>query len=101
MVYGVGEVRLSDAKSGVETSIDASVLCAITNDPIPLNWDNAQICEIDAADLEKESSEATASFADLPPVAAKARSYDGWSKDLANWMYRNQGITLLKSPSSS
>jgi len=94
MLVGVGDVNLGDSQLGV------NVLCAITSDPVPVNWDSAQPCEIDVNDLEKESSESSAAFADLAPVAAKAKSYAGWTKDFGNWIYRTQSVTIFKSPSS-
>src|SRR6185436_11632613 len=100
MIYGVGEVLISDSKSGIDTTMTVRALCAITNDPICVNWDNAKDCDVDAGDLEKDPSETSAAFGELPSVAAKAKSFEGWSKDFANWMYRSQSLTLYKSPSS-
>ena len=99
MLYGEGEVHVSDTKSGVDTAIAAHSLCAITNDPIPVNWDNALTCEVETSDLEKEASESSAAFGELPSIAAKLKSYDNWSKDFANWMYRTQALTLFASSS--
>jgi len=100
MLYGVGEIHVSDTKKGLDTTIDAHALCAITTKPIPVSWDDAQACEIDANDLEKDPSELTASFGELPPIAMKAKSYEGWAKDFATWMYQNQAVTIFRSPSS-
>src|SRR4030095_8949781 len=72
MLLGVGEIHVSDTKKGLDTTIAAYALCAITTKPIPVNWDDAQACEIDASDLEKDPSDLTASFADLPPISMKA-----------------------------
>jgi hypothetical protein len=100
MLYGVGEVHVTDSKSGLDTATNVHALCVITNNPIPVNWDDAQACEIDESDLEKDPSESSAAFGDLPSIAAKAKSYESWAKDFGNWMYRNQAVTLFKSPSS-
>src|SRR4029078_2706868 len=50
-------------------------------------------------DLEKEPSESSATFGELPSIATKLKSYDNWSKDFANWMYRTQTFTLFASSS--
>jgi len=94
MLYGVGEIHLNDV------TMNVSVLCSITNDPIPVNWETAAPCGIDVNDLEKESSESPAAFSEPPTIAAKPKSYDSWSKDFSNWLYRTQALTLFKSPSS-
>jgi len=100
MLYGAGEVNVSDTKSGINTAMKVQAVCAITADPVPVNWDNAQVCEIDVGDLEKDPSEPAGTFADLPSIATKAKSYDGWTKDFGNWMYRSQAVSVFKSPSS-
>jgi hypothetical protein len=97
MLYAEGEVHVSDTKGGVDAAIAAQTLFAITNDPIPVNWDNALKCEIETGDLEKEASESAAAFGELPSIAAKAKSYESWSKDFANWLYRTQSLTLFES----
>jgi hypothetical protein len=99
-LYGAGDVHVTDTKSGVDTSMDICAVCAITNDPIPVNWDTAESSDIEAGDLEKEPSEPSASFGDIPSIAAKPKSYESWSKDFANWMYRTQSLTLFRSPST-
>ena len=43
--------------------------------------------------------EAGARFADVPAQATKAKSYATWRKDFASWIYRNQRLELLESPS--
>jgi hypothetical protein len=97
MLYGEGEVHISDTKGGVDAAIAAQTLFAITNDPVPVNWDNALACEIEIGDLEKEASESTAAFGELPSIATKAKSYESSSKDFANWLYRTQSLTLFES----
>jgi hypothetical protein len=49
-------------------------------------------------DLESEP-QSNAEFAALPAAAGKAKSYEAWKKDLSNWIYRNQRLELLESPS--
>jgi hypothetical protein len=93
MLLGVGEVSFGD------TQVEVKTLCAITSDPISVNWDTALLCEIDVNDLEKDPA-ASIAFADLPPTATKPKSYDGWTKDFGNWIYRTQSLTTFKSPSS-
>jgi len=100
MLYGAGDVNVNDTKSGVNTAVNVHALCPIKGDPVPVNWDNAQLCEIDESDLEKDVSAPGGIFGDLPSIAAKAKTYDGWTKDFANWMYRSQTVSVLKSPSS-
>jgi hypothetical protein len=100
VVYGAAEVHITDTKSKVDTTITAYAVCSITNNPVPVNWDEAQSSDVETTDLDNEPSQPEASFGELPSIATKAKSYANWSKDFANWIYRTQELTVFKSPSS-
>jgi hypothetical protein len=100
VVYGAAEVHISDPKSKVDTTITACATCAITENPVPVNWDEAESSDLETTDLDSEPSQPAAGFGDLPSIATKAKSYAGWAKDFANWIYRTQALTIFKSPSS-
>lgn len=97
-ILGTGKIHFSDVKSGVDISRDAIFQTTVSDDPMPVNWDNATEFAASISDLEKSPAE-TAKFAELPSVAGKAKSYDVWSKDFATWLYRTQRLELFKSAS--
>src|SRR5262245_8121554 len=82
MLYGAADVNVSDSKSGVNTTLNVHAVCPITDDPLPVNWDNAQECGIDSGDLEKDVSESVGVFGDLTSIATKDKSYDGRAKEI-------------------
>jgi len=96
-VLGVAQVHFLDAKSGIDTTDDTAAVTDITDDPIPVNWDNAKDAGFSISDLEKAPREG-AQFGALPAVAGKARSYDSWSKEFTTWLYGSKKYELLKSP---
>jgi len=96
-VLGVAQVHFIDAKSGIDTTDDTAAVTDITDDPIPVNWDNAKEAGFSVSDLEKAPREG-AQFATLPAPAGKARSYDNWSKEFTTWLYGSKKYELLKSP---
>jgi hypothetical protein len=96
-VLGAAQVHISDVKSGVDSQVDSVAMTDITDDPVPVNWNNAREANISIPDLEKTPQE-PAQFAPLPSVACKARSYDDWGKDFATWVYGNTKVELLNSP---
>jgi hypothetical protein len=98
MLLSVAQVRFADVKTGVDIVQDASFIAPITDDPIAVNWDNSTEARFDTTDLEKSPAQ-MAQFSPLPSAAGTARSYTSWSKDFADWLYRNQKLELLKSPS--
>ena len=96
-VLGVAQVHFIDTRSGIDTTDDTAAVTDITDDPIPVNWDNAREAGFSISDLEKAPREG-AQFGNLPAVAGKARSYDNWSKAFATWLYGSKKYELLKSP---
>ena len=96
-LLGVAEVGYSDSKT-IDMTQNLTLLAPIANGPIAVDWGQASVVDLPVEDLE-ESPEAGAQFAELPGNASKSKSYDSWQKDLATWIYRNQKLELLESPS--
>jgi hypothetical protein len=74
-----------------------TLLAPFTDGPVTLDWATAVPLDLPVEDLESEA-QAGAQFAEVPPDATKAKSYASWRKDLASWLYRNQRLELLESP---
>lgn len=96
MVIGAAAVRFSNKT--IETTQDLTLLAPISAGVVGVNWDQAASADFDISDLEQVGQE-NVQFAELPATGGKAKSYDTWRKDFANWLYRNQKLELLKSPS--
>ncbi|HEU4934060.1 MAG TPA: DUF87 domain-containing protein [Pyrinomonadaceae bacterium] len=95
-LLGAAEVRYSDSKT-VDMTEHLTLLCPFTEGPVNLDWSTAVPLDLPVEDLESEA-QAGAQFAEAPADATKAKSYTSWRKDLANWLYRNQRLELLESP---
>jgi hypothetical protein len=76
---------------------DATVLAPIDARLSTVGWTEGVVTDFAAKDLDAEPSEAGA-FAPLAPAATKAKSYDGWGKELARWLFQTQQVELLQSP---
>jgi hypothetical protein len=96
MLLGTAEVRYSNSKT-VEMTQQLSMLAPLSDGPVSLDWNQATAVDLPVEDLESEP-EAGARFAEVPADATKARSYASWRKELASWIYRNQRLELLESP---
>jgi hypothetical protein len=99
MLLGSSAVRFVDAKAGVDVTQEGIFLAPITDEAIPVNWAHATEANVAVTDLEKSPQEG-AQYAELPGVAGKAKSYEGWSRDFAAWLYGSQKLELLKRPGS-
>ena len=96
-LLGIAEVGYSDSKT-IDLSQHLTLLTPITDGPIPVDWGQNSAIDLPVEDLEA-SPEANAQFSELPSGASKPKSYDSWQKDLLTWIYRNQKLELLESPS--
>jgi hypothetical protein len=98
-ILASGQILFSHTKSGLTLKKDVTYQTQISNDPMPVNWDNSEEINLQISDLEK-SPTGPAQYVELPAVASKARNYDIWAKDFVSWLYRTQKIELLRSPSN-
>jgi hypothetical protein len=96
MLLGLAEIRYS--KSQIDATSQLALLAEINDGPVDLDWNQAASVDMPAEDLESEP-QANAQFAEVPPKATKAKSYATWRKDFASWLYQNQRLELLESPS--
>ena len=99
VLVGAAKVRFYDSKLKIDESQDAIYQTAVVDEAVPVNWEDAQEAGFTLNDLER-NPERGARFADLPPSAAKARNYTSWSRDFATWVFGNQKLDLLRSPST-
>jgi hypothetical protein len=97
MLFANIEVHYSNSDKVDLTQI-TTLLTTIADGPVNIDWGSAVSAEVPIEDLEKEP-QTNANFAETPAAASKAKSYDAWKKDLASWVYRNERLELLESPS--
>ena len=99
MVIGAATVSFVDTKAGIEATSEVCLLAAVTDDAVPVNWSDSTDAGIAIADLEKDPT-GDANYQELPGVAVKARNYQTWAKNFVTYLYGNQRIELLQSPST-
>ena len=97
MLLGSAEVHYSSSRAP-DVAQQLTLLAPITDGPVDLDWSQAVSLDLPVEDLESEP-EAEAHFVEVPAQAAKAKTYATWRKDFASWIYRNQRLELLASPS--
>ena len=99
MLLGASQIRFSDSKSGIDTIQDMTVMTAITDSAVAVDWDKVVTADLVVADLEREPSD-KAQFLPVPASAGKAKSYADWTKDFSGWLFRTQKVELFRSPST-
>lgn len=96
MLLGVARVAYSDSKLGLDETKTIAVVTPITDGAVAVDWDKAELADFTVEYLLKVAP-AAATFANVPSVAARARSYATWEKDFAQWIAQSQSIELFKS----
>jgi molybdopterin converting factor small subunit len=95
---GVARVNYSDAKISLNATQEICVLTPVSDEAIPVRWEEASEAGFSASALEK-SAPRGAKFTPLPAAASKPRSYTTWEKDFVSWVYGSQRLALWRSPS--
>ena len=95
-ILGAAQVRFVDEKTKIDTTKEIVFFTSITNDPIPVNWEDSKEVNIKTSDLESAPLE-NALYSNLPSATVKAKNYGLWQKDFANWLFRTQKLELLRS----
>lgn len=98
MLLGIGQIRFTDAKKGLEATQDLAHLTSLSKDVVAVEWDTARDVALSREDLELQP-EAGAAFAEAAGAASKAKSYDDWKKEYASWLFRTAKLELFRSPS--
>jgi len=97
-ILGAAKISYSDSKTKLDTAQNVVYVTPVTDNAIPVLWDNAEIIDVPATDLEK-SPRSGAQFGTLPSSAGQNKNYPDWEKDFSTWLYGSQRLDLLQSPS--
>ena len=96
-LLGAAKINFSDVKTRVNDTQNVVFITPITDEVIPVDWENADAVNLALSDLEKNVSE-EAQFGELPAAGSLAKSYAAWNKDFVTWLYGSQKMELLMSP---
>jgi hypothetical protein len=95
-LLGTADVFFYNKKHAISIDRHVARLAAITDGPVPVEWDQSAECVLPEDELESEPFSA-ATFGQLPSAAMQGKRYDAWSKSLVDYLYRTSQIELLSS----
>jgi hypothetical protein len=95
-LLGASEVRFYDSKMNADSVEERVFLTSVSDDPVPVDWDNSEETSLKISDLKK-MPQGDLSYADLPSAALKSKNYVDWERDFRDWLFRTQKIQLYKS----
>jgi hypothetical protein len=97
MLVGAARVHFEDARTGLDYAREVMFTTPFVEGPLPVRWEDAKWAGgIPVRELGNEPI-AGARFIPPPEVALVPKSYAAWSKELAKWLGRTQGVARLKS----
>jgi hypothetical protein len=97
-ILGAAKINFSDPKARIDQSEAKVFVTPVTDNAIPVVWEDADEINFSATDLEK-SPQANAVFGELPSAAAQSKNYATWNREFSNWLYGTQKVELFASPS--
>ena len=95
-VLAAAEARYAQARLGVDATRSLQVLVPLDDGPIAFSTDRAEVIDLPPEFLDSDPVEGAA-YATLPAEATHARSYAGWTRELARWIKASQPIVLYES----
>ncbi len=96
MLLGMISVYFSDAKSGVEESVERTLVAGFGAFQASA-WDSSRPASITSVALDSAPRPGVA-FRELPATASDPRWYPRWEKALADRSYREERLRLFRSP---
>ena len=99
MAIGVASVGFSDSKLRINATRALTVLAGVDPRLGSVEWSEGTPLEIAAKDLDAEPAPGSR-FLDLAPAAARAKSYDAWSKAFKAWLGQSQTLDVFRSHST-
>ena len=88
------KIRFADPKSSVDETVDRVYLSPVKDDNTPVEWSESQLVDIHPDELECDPT-AGVGYAELAGAATKAKSYVGWQKDFASYVYGEATLDIF------
>ena len=96
-IIGIADVLYNNTKHKVTATKSYTLLAPLHEGPMALDWNEAQLIELNVRDLDERPIEGAA-YANYPEAASNPRSYDNWQKQLNQFIRTNLTLKLFLSP---
>lgn len=96
-LFGRAKVHFVKAANNVDQWAERMVLQPVAGELLSRDvWENSRPLENSPGWTREPESEAA--FATIPDSLLAAKNFTAWQKELKEWMYRTQSLTLFRSP---
>jgi len=98
VLLGSAKLIYRNAKAGVADQKNIAVLVEFSSGQAIMGWDGSEEVDLREEELSARPCD-EASFAAPPQIALNKDEYTAWTRSFKDWLYRNQALELLSSPS--
>jgi Bacterial protein of unknown function (DUF853)/Helicase HerA, central domain len=96
-LFGRAKVHFVKAANSVDQWSERIVLQPVAGELLARDiWENSRALENPPGWMREPESEAA--FSSVPESLLVAKNFAAWQKELKDWMYRTQSLTLFRSP---
>jgi phage terminase Nu1 subunit (DNA packaging protein) len=96
-LIGAADVGYSSARYKVNTERRIVALTEIIDDPLPVDWEDGAVIEVDPDELESSGIE-EAVYGEIATPAMNEKNYGDWKKLFMRWIRNAHALTLYRSP---
>ena len=96
VLVATASIHYVQTKTKLDVLKNLTMTAPITDNPIPVDWDDAEELVMAPEDFEKNPEE-TATFFPAAAAASHAKNYKKWEKEFKNWVYRHKTLELWKN----
>jgi len=98
MLLGCAQMAFANNRINLRKNRELIMATPISEGIIPVDWEKAERLEIELAALERDPVSGSL-FDQIPAAAGDTKNYTRWSREFVDWLYRNEVLELLQSPS--
>ncbi|MEM6818231.1 MAG: DUF87 domain-containing protein [Pseudomonadota bacterium] len=96
-VIGAAELVYSSARYKVETERHCLASVVPEEGPVPVDWDESAILDIQLDDLLGERPDEESGHAPIPDPLTNPKSYAKWERNFKRWLRKSQPVVLYRS----
>jgi hypothetical protein len=93
-LYGSARVAYTDAKRGIDTTVDVNVITPFRTGAVVVDWSMGTDVDV-APDALASTTPPGARYVTPPVAALEARSYTGWERDFERWIAQARPLRLF------
>jgi hypothetical protein len=94
-VGAVARLHHVDARAGIDVWRSVALVAPFAADASSADWTGAESAADERLELE-EAPRSDAAWDELPPAAARAKSWSAWERSLRSWLYRENRLVLSR-----